>query len=147
MEVSQQKFDILHKILIGLGVIFLTVFLPTLVFLAIGNEVAAAITGTLTVVTIFAITHFAVFAGGAWWARDTMRDGAGLVLQAQDFNDRWDTAKFGHMTRLFNEGVRASRSIQAAETPPLAPPSMATLDWMPSVAVLDEGDGDNWEHQ
>ena len=78
-----------------------------------------------------------------------MSDGAGLVLQAQDFNDRWDSYKFRDMTRLFIEGVKANRQQQQPEAPPLAPPSMATLDWMPSVGILDdpEGDGDNWDHQ
>ena len=44
-------------------------------------------------------------------------------------------------------GVKASRSIQGAEPPPLAPPSMASLDWMPSVGVLQEGDMDAWERE
>ena len=145
MEISKTGMDICQKILIGLCVVFGVVFLPTLVFLALGNQVAAAVTGTLTVATIFAITHVAAFAGGAWWSRDNIRDGAGLVLQAQDFNDKWDSAKFGHMTKLIIEGARAARQIQGAEPPPLAPPSMGTLDWMPSVDVLQPGDVEAWE--
>lgn len=146
MEVSKHTMDGFQKTLLGLGIVFCAVFLPTLVFIAIGNQVAAAITGTMTVAIIFAITHVAAFAGGAWYTRGTMLMGADVALRAQETNDRWDERKTASFTRIMTEGARIGRSTHPVDAAPLPMPSQGALDWMPPVAVLQDGE-DGWNHE
>ena len=140
MEVSKQTMDGFHKTLIGLGVVFLAVFLPTLVFLAVGNQVGAAITGTLTACILAAISHVAAFAGGAWYTRGSMERGGDLVLRAQQANDRWDQVKATTSAKLMIEGARIGKSLQQPELSALPFPSQGEMGWMPTVSMLDDGE-------
>ena len=140
MEVSKRAMDGFHKTLIGLGVVFGVVFLPTLVFLVIGNQVGAAITGTLTACILAAISHVAAFAGGAWYTRGSMERGGDLVLRAQQANDRWDQVKATTSAKLMIEGARIGKSLHQPEVPHLPFPSQGEMGWMPSVDILESGD-------
>ena len=96
------------QILVGLGVLFLCLFLPTIIFLAKGNQVAAAVTGTLTVGTLFAISHTGAFAAGTLYSRAAMREGADIALRSQETNDRWDERNA--YRRALIQAARARRS-------------------------------------
>ena len=140
------KMDGFKKALAALLGLFLLLFGPTLFFLADGNEVAAAVTGTLTVGTLFAITHVLAFASGAWFTKSTMVMGASVALKAQDSNDRWDERKTAAFGKLMQEGARIGR--QAATGPgdlPALPLPSQGLDWMPAPTAFDVVDaGEDW---
>jgi len=119
-------------ILIGLGVFFLVVFVPTLVFLALDQDVAAAVTGTMTVGVLLAITHVAAFAAGTWYTRTAMHMGADIALRAQETNDRWDERKTKVFGDLVREGARLGRtSASSPEVLPLPLPSQ-DVSWLPA---------------
>ncbi len=119
-------------VLIGLGVFFLVVFVPTLVFLALDQDVAAAVTGTMTVGVLLAITHVAAFAAGTWYTRTAMHMGADIAIRAQETNDRWDERKTKVFGDLVREGARIGRaSAPAAEILPLPLPSQ-DVSWLPA---------------
>ena len=139
MEVSKRAMDGFQKTLIGLGVVFAIVFLPTLVFLVVGNQVAAAVCGTFTVAIILAFTHVLSFAGGAWYTRGSMQMGAELVTRAQETNDRWDERKTAVLGRVLGEGVRLGQRVGNTDVAPLPLPSQG-MDWLPPVAVFQDDD-------
>lgn len=120
-------------ILIGLGVFFLVVFVPTLVFLALDHDVAAAVTGTMTVGVLLAITHVAVFAAGMWYTRAAMHMGADIAIRAQETNDRWDERK----TKVFGDLVREGARIGRASAPPAEvlslPLPSQDVSWLPAA--------------
>ncbi|MBN1137702.1 MAG: hypothetical protein JXM73_14035 [Anaerolineae bacterium] len=119
-------------VLIGLGVFFLVVFVPTLIFLAVDQDVAAAVTGTMTVGVLLAITHVAAFAAGTWYTRTAMHMGADIALRAQETNDRWDERKTKVFGDLVREGARIGRaSAPSAEILPLPVPSQ-DISWLPA---------------
>lgn len=119
-------------VLIGLGVFFLVVFVPTLVFLALDQDVAAAVTGTMTVGVLLAITHVSAFAAGMWYTRAAMHMGADIAIRAQETNDRWDERKTKVFGDLVREGARIGRtSASSPEVLPLPLPSQ-DVSWLPA---------------
>ena len=122
----------IKAILVGLGIFFALVFVPTLIFLALDREIAAAITGTLTVGVLLSITHVSAFAAGTWYTRGAMQMGADIALQAQETNDRWDERKTKVYGDLVREGARIGRMTRgaSAETIPLPPPSQDISSWL-----------------
>jgi len=125
-------------VLIGLGVFFLVVFVPTLVFLALDQDVAAAVTGTMTVGVLLAITHVAAFAAGTWYTRTAMHMGADIAIRAQETNDRWDERKTKVFGDLVREGARIGRAgAPAAEILPLPLPSQ-DVSWLPAPAEFGQ---------
>jgi hypothetical protein len=122
----------MKTVLIGLGVFFLVVFVPTLVFLALDHDVAAAVTGTMTVGVLLAITHVSAFAAGMWYTRAAMHMGADIAIRAQETNDRWDERKTKVFGDLVREGARIGRaSTPSAEVLPLPLPSQ-DVSWLPA---------------
>ena len=138
------KMDGFKKALAALLGLFLLLFGPTLFFLADGNEVAAAVTGTLTVGTLFAITHVLAFAGGAFYTKSAMAMGGSLVLRAQETNDRWDERKTAAFGKLMQEGARIGRQAAGGQDglPALPLPSQGLVDWMPAPSTFDVLDAD-----
>lgn len=133
--------------LVVLGSLFGLFVVPTLVFLAKGNQVAAAITATLSACTLFGLTLVAAFGAGAWYTRAAMTTGAGIALKAQETNDRWDERKTAAFGRLFQEGARVARQERGGDMPALPPPSHI-VDWIPPVAAfadLSEAADDGWD--
>jgi hypothetical protein len=122
----------MKTVLIGLGVFFLVVFVPTLIFLALDHDVAAAVTGTITVGVLLAITHVSAFATGMWYTRAAMHMGADIAIRAQETNDRWDERKTKVFGDLVREGARLGRaSTLSAEVLPLPLPSQ-DVSWLPA---------------
>ena len=145
-EGKHYHIDNLGAVLGGLGVFLLIVFSPSLFFAIKGDQLGFAISITIIAVLFLGVLLIAAFAIGMAYTRSTMRDGAGIALQAQDFNDRWDVAKMGHQTKIFTEGARAARSLQVP-TEPLMPLPSQDPSWMPEVALLQDvgdGNGDGW---
>jgi hypothetical protein len=119
-------------ILIGLGAFFLVVFVPTLVFLVLGQDVAAAVTGTVTVGVLLAISHVGAFAAGMWYTRAAMHMGAEIAIRAQETNDRWDERKTKVFGDLVREGARIGRAgAPQADVLPLPLPSQ-DVSWLPA---------------
>jgi len=139
-------------VLSGLGVFFLVVFVPTLIFLAIDQDVAAAVTGTMTVGVLLAITHVAAFAAGTWYTRTAMHLGADIVIRAQETNDRWDERKTKVFGDLVREGARIGRSSAPAAEATMAvslPLPSQDVSWLPAPTEFGQGapaslDGEEW---
>jgi hypothetical protein len=125
----------MKTVLIGLGIFFLVVFVPTLVFLALDHDVAAAVTGTMTVGVLLAITHVSAFAAGMWYTRAAMHMGADIAIRAQETNDRWDERKTKVFGDLVREGARIGRASRpsgaSVEVLPLPLPSQ-DVSWLPA---------------
>jgi hypothetical protein len=127
----------LRTTLMIIGAVFVLVFLPTLIFLATDRDVAAAITGTLTLGTILAFTHVLAFTAGAWYTRSAMQMGADVALRAQETNDRWDERKTVAFGRLMQEGARIGRMAGGGQEDviPLPLPSQG-MDWLPPTTTF-----------
>jgi hypothetical protein len=131
----------MKAVLIGLGVFFLVVFVPTLVFLALDQDVAAAVTGTMTAGVLLAFTHVAAFAAGTWYTRAAMHMGADIALRAQETNDRWDERKTKVFGDLVREGARIGRTGgPVADVLPLPLPSQ-DVSWLPAPTEFGPGVG------
>jgi len=130
-----------------IGFIMLLLFGPSVFFAIKGDKLGFAISVTVLIMLFLAGVVMAAVAIGAEYSRRTMRDGANIALAAQDFNDRWDTAKFQGATKLLIEGARAAKSLREPEIPSLPMPSQGNLDWLPPVSMLDRGDDQDWEIQ
>jgi len=143
MEKAKQNMESVRQLLAILGVLFLLLFAPTLIFLSKGNQVAAAVTGTMTLGIILAVTHVSAFAVGAWYTKGAMTMGADVALRAQETNDRWDERKTVAFGQLMREGARIGRQVAGGQpnVMPLPLPSQG-LDWLPPVSALDTGEDD-----
>lgn len=137
--------DKIGKTLAVLGVAFVLALAPTLIFMATDRDVAAAVTGTLTIGTILAASHVLAFAAGAWYTKGAMQVGADVALRAQETNDRWDERKTVAFGRLMQEGARIGRQAAGSQPDamPLPLPSQG-LDWLPPVAALPGEDVSEW---
>jgi hypothetical protein len=141
MEEKHWQFDGLGALLAALGGILLLMFAPVIFFAIKGDKIGVAISITMIAMLLLGLLVMCAVAVGAAYTRSTMRDGAGIALSAQDFNDRWDAAKMNNTTKLFIEGARAGRSLQQPEISPLPMPSQG-LDWLPSVTVFQDEEED-----
>ena len=138
------QLDGLQALLVALGGLFLILFIPAIAFSIKGDK--AGVTGSLVAAgfVLLGILIMGAFAAGVAFGRSSMREGAGMVLTAQQFDNKADATMMRNTTRIFQEGVRAARMLQQPDAPPLGPPSMAALDWMPPVGMLEDG-GDGWD--
>lgn len=132
--------DKIKVVLASLGLMFAVLFVPTLVFVAKGNDVGAAVTATLTVGIVVVATHTLAFAAGAWYTKGAMAMGAGIALKAQDTNDRWDERKSATMGKLFSEGARIGRMSAGGDAPPALPLPSQGMDWLPALSVFQASD-------
>ena len=142
-EGNHFEFDGLGALLAALVIAGLVMCAPLAFFAIKGDRVGFAVSVAVLAMLFLGLLVMGAVAVGAAYTRRTMRDGAGIALQAQDFNDRWDTAKMNNTTKLFIEGARAGRSLQQPEIPPLPMPSQG-LDWLPHMAVLEDEEAD-WQ--
>ena len=142
MNGNKLQLDGLQAIVAVLGLLLVLMFAPTLFFAIKGDQLGFFISLTVIAMLFLGLMIMGAVAMGAEYTRRTMRDGASIALQSQDFNDRWDIKKMDISSKLFIEGARAGRSLQqGAQSPPLPLPSQG-LEWLPPVEVLNEPDGD-----
>lgn len=122
-----------HLVLAVFGVT-ITATLATAVLWLTGYQVAASLVFSLTIFSWLALFGLASLALGSWYSAKLMRDGADLVLRAQDSNDRWDaqkTASFAALARTMFSLTHPSRTPQQ----PL-PPLLEAGSFLPDVDVV-----------
>jgi len=139
------QLDGLSGLLFALIAGIVLMLAPAVFFAVKGDPVGFAVSVAVIAMIFLGLLVMGAVAVGAAYTRSTMRDGAGIALQAQDFNDRWDTAKMGHMSKIFTEGARTAKSIREPDIPALPMPSQGGLEWMPPIAMLEGGDNGDWE--
>ena len=142
MKNQHYQLDGLQALLAALGGLLLLMFAPAIFFAIKGDRVGFAISLTVIAMLFLGLLVMGAVAIGAAYTRSTMRDGANIALQAQDFNDRWDVSKMNNTTKLFIEGARAGRSLQQPEFPPFPLPSQG-MDWLPPVTMFQD-DEEEW---
>lgn len=131
---------------IALALAFLTMAVMTLIFSVFGHPVAAAVSGTLTVCSMLAVSHIGSFIFGAMYTKGTVSMGADVALRAQESHERWNERTTRSLTNSVIEGVRQGSMImrqEQSQSPILPPSQMLDGGWAPSVsALLDEVDGE-----
>ena len=113
---------------------------PTLIFLLLGDKVLAAICATLSVIFLLSASHIAAFTAGARYTRGSMQVGAAIALKAQELDDTWDERQMNTLAKVFSQGANMGRVTTAPE--PVVPLPMPSQDfnWMPSIAMLEDGE-------
>lgn len=108
---------------------------------AVGSEVAAAIVLTTTVLLWLIVVIVATVGITTWWTRQTMQQGAELVLRAQDINDRWDASKIGSLAGLMREGAKMARFNGARPEdkalPPMVLSGQSDHTWLPELVEFN----------
>lgn len=139
---NQDRF---RQVLIGLGAPAALLLVATLVFTLLGNTIAAAVAGTISVATVLVISHVGVFYAGAQYTRGAMAMGAGIALKAQEVNDKWDQVKTVTFGKLITEGARLGRQASTTQdSMPVLPLPSQGLDWLPTAAAFDV-DEESWQ--
>ncbi len=134
-----------NLLLIILGVCTLVATIITLMLMAFGLQVMAAIVGTATVCLFLLLIVTASSVISSHRAVRIMKEGANIALQAQAENDRWDTQKAKVFADIFTQGAKVSASHRPAPAqllsgqpsgmPPLPLPSQDSPSWLPPLSA------------
>ena len=140
MKTQNYQFDGVNGLLAALVVLFVIMFVPTIIFAIKGDALGVAISLTVISMLFLGCLVMGAFALGARHNKKAMQDGAEIALAAQEFNDKWDASKFKTAGSLLTEGARLGKSIREPDHIALPMPSQGAFDWLPDVAMLEHGD-------
>jgi hypothetical protein len=101
--------------------------------------VLAAVIGTGTAALYLLVIVVAASVISSHRTVRIMKEGAAIALQAQEFNDKWDTQKAKVFGQVFQQGARSVQALPANSralpgSPPLPLPSQDT-SWMPALTA------------
>jgi len=144
-----------YRILAVVGVASLVATLVTLGLIIFDLAVLAAIVGTATIALyLMAIVTTTAIISSHRTVR-IMKEGASIALQAQEFNDQWDTQKAKVFADIFTQGAKVSAAHRPSALPsgttttlpPLPLPSQDT-SWVPSLsATTIEADEEQFDFE